>query len=90
MIRQYICLKWCEKHDVDISLYIEVVGINDRSGDQGAGRTTKVENVPEYDLMGIVREAGSYYVEVVPLNGVNSMIRGEKVSSGGVWLTPKN
>ena len=37
MIRQYICLKWCEKHDVDISLYIEVVGINDRSGDQGAG-----------------------------------------------------
>ena len=40
----------------------------------------------EYDLMGIVREAGSYFVEVVPLNGVNSMIRGEKVKSGVVWL----
>ena len=51
-------------------------------------RTTKVENVLEYDLMGIVREAGNYRVVVVPLNGVNSMIRGEKVSSGGVWLTP--
>ena len=51
-------------------------------------RTTKVENVPEYDLMGIVREAGSYYVEVVPLNGANSMIRGEKVTSGEVWLEP--
>ena len=51
-------------------------------------RTTKVENVLEYDLMGIVREAGSYYVEVVPLNGVNSMIRGEKVTSGEVWLEP--
>ena len=53
-------------------------------------RTTKVENVLEYDLMGLVQEAGNYFVEVVPLNGVNSMIRGEKVSSGGVWLAPKN
>jgi len=53
-------------------------------------RTTKVENVLEYDLMGIVREAGNYRVEIVPLNGVNSMIRGEKVTSGEVWMTPKN
>lgn len=53
-------------------------------------KTTKVENVLEYDLMGLVQEAGNYFVEVVPLNGVNSMIRGEKVSSGGVWLAPKN
>lgn len=29
--------RWCEKHGVDISLHIEVVGINDKSGDQGAG-----------------------------------------------------
>ena len=53
-------------------------------------RTTKVENVLEYYLMGIVREAGNYRVEIVPLNGVNSMIRGEKVTSGEVWMTPKN
>ena len=45
-------------------------------------RTTKVENVLEYDLMGIVREAGNYRVEVVPLNGVNSMIRG---GEGELW-----
>ena len=41
-------------------------------------RTTKVENVLEYDLMGLVQEAGNYFVEVVPLNGVNSMIRGRR------------
>ena len=51
-------------------------------------KTTKVENVLEYDLMGLVKEAGDYYVEVVPLNSVNSMIRGEKVTSGRVWLAP--
>ena len=26
--------------------------------------------------------------KVVPLNGANSMIRGEKVTSGEVWLEP--
>lgn len=50
--------------------------------------TTKVENVLEYNLMGLVTEPGNYYVEVVPLNGMNSMIRGDKVVSNGVWLVP--
>ena len=51
-------------------------------------KTTKVENVLEYDLMSLIREAGNYYVEVTPLNGMNSMIRGEKVVSGSVNLVP--
>lgn len=51
-------------------------------------KTTKVENVLEYDLMGLISEAGNYYVEVTPLNGMNSMIRGEKVVSGSVNLVP--
>lgn len=29
-------------------------------------------------------------MEVVPLNGANSMIRGEKVTLGEVWMKPKN
>ena len=51
-------------------------------------KTTKVENVLEYNLMGLVTEAGNYFVEIVPLNGTNSMIRGDKVVSGSVWLVP--
>ena len=51
-------------------------------------KTTKVENVLEYDLMSLVTVPGMYYVEVVPLNGLNSMIRGDKVVSAGVWLVP--
>ena len=51
-------------------------------------KTTKVENVLDFNLMGIITEAGNYYVEVVPLNGTNSMIRGDKVVSREVWLEP--
>ena len=40
----------------------------------------------EYDLKGLVNESGNYRVVVVPLNGTNSMIRGDKVVSGEVWL----
>ena len=51
-------------------------------------KTMRVENVLEYDLKGLVNESGNYRVVVVPLNGTNSMIRGDKVVSGEVWLEP--
>ncbi|WP_029201482.1 hypothetical protein [Oribacterium sp. NK2B42] len=51
-------------------------------------KTKKKENVLEYNLMSLVTVPGMYYVEVVPLNGLNSMIRGDKVVSAGVWLVP--
>lgn len=51
-------------------------------------KTKKKENVLEYNLMSLVTVPGMYYVEVVPLNELNSMIRGDKVVSAGVWLVP--
>lgn len=51
-------------------------------------KTMRVENVLEYDLKGLVNESGNYRVVVVPLNGTNSMIRGDKVVFGEVWLEP--
>ncbi|SEA97716.1 hypothetical protein SAMN05216349_1851 [Oribacterium sp. KHPX15] len=45
-------------------------------------KTKKKENVQEYNLMSLVTVPGMYYVEVVPLNGLNSMIR---VSDGRLW-----
>ncbi len=50
------------------------------------GTTQKEINVLNYDLKSLVNEPANYYVQVTPLNGVNSMIRGEKVVSNGVYL----
>ncbi|MCR5176033.1 MAG: hypothetical protein K6C05_04215, partial [Anaerovibrio sp.] len=50
------------------------------------GKKEETVNILNYNVSALVREPGNYYVEVVPLNSVNSMIRGDKVISNGVWL----